>query len=138
MPYLYGCISFDSYIKPQLVEPLRRPKKVVYLLDVYKRQAIESDGVVKYVKRINFASMKENDVKNIVDDTVRGIIAVSYTHLEMYPRVQRTNNHGVYQLGSPRIDSVRNTMAMRSMFRLRKLVNRLLEMCIRDRVNPFS
>ncbi len=47
--------------------------------------------------------------------------------MEMYPRVQRTNNHGVYQLGSPRIDSVRNPMAMRSMFRLRKLVNRLLE-----------
>lgn len=47
--------------------------------------------------------------------------------METYPRVQRTNNHGVYQLGSPRIDSVRNPMAMRSMFRLRKLVNRLLE-----------
>ena len=47
--------------------------------------------------------------------------------MEMYPRVQRTNNHGVYQLGSPRIDSLRNPMAMRSMFRLRKLVNRLLE-----------
>lgn len=47
--------------------------------------------------------------------------------MEMYPRVQHTNNHGVYQLGSPRIDSVRNPMAMRSMFRLRKLVNRLLE-----------
>lgn len=47
--------------------------------------------------------------------------------MEMYPRVQRTNNHGVYLLGSPRIDSVRNPMAMRSMFRLRKLVNRLLE-----------
>lgn len=47
--------------------------------------------------------------------------------MEMYPRVQRTNNHGVYQLGSPRIDSVRNPMAMRSMFRLRKLVNHLLE-----------
>ena len=47
--------------------------------------------------------------------------------LEVYPRVQRTNNHGIYQLGSPRIDSVRNPMAMRSMFRLRKLVNRLLE-----------
>ena len=49
------------------------------------------------------------------------------SRMEMYPRVQRTNNHGVYQLGSPRIDSVRNPMAMRSMFRLRKLVNRLLE-----------
>ena len=47
--------------------------------------------------------------------------------MEVYPRVQRTNNHGVYQLDSPRIDSVRNPMAMRSMFRLRKLVNRLLE-----------
>lgn len=47
--------------------------------------------------------------------------------METYPRVQHTNNHGVYQLGSPRIDSVRNPMAMRSMFRLRKLVNRLLE-----------
>lgn len=47
--------------------------------------------------------------------------------MEIYPKVQRTNNHGVYQLGSPRIDSVRNPMAMRSMFRLRKLVNRLLE-----------
>ena len=47
--------------------------------------------------------------------------------MEMYPRVQRTNNFGVYQLGSPRIDSVRNPMAMRAMFRLRKLVNRLLD-----------
>ena len=47
--------------------------------------------------------------------------------MEVYPRVQRTNNHGVYQLGSPRIDSVRNPMAMRSIFRLRKLINRLLE-----------
>ena len=47
--------------------------------------------------------------------------------MEVYPRVQLTNSHGGYQLGSPRIDSVRNPMAMRSMFRLRKLVNRLLE-----------
>lgn len=47
--------------------------------------------------------------------------------MEVYPRVQLTNSHGVYQLGSPRIDSVRNPMTMRSMFRLRKLVNRLLE-----------
>lgn len=36
--------------------------------------AIENDGVVRYVKRINLTSMKESDVKNIVDDVVRGII----------------------------------------------------------------
>lgn len=46
--------------------------------------------------------------------------------METYPRV-RPNNDGVYQLGSPRINSVRNPMAMRSMFRLRKLINRLLQ-----------
>ncbi len=36
--------------------------------------AIENDGVVRYVKRINLASMKVTDVKNIVDDAVRGIV----------------------------------------------------------------
>lgn len=46
--------------------------------------------------------------------------------METYPRV-RPNAQGEYRLGSPRIDSVRNPMAMRSMFRLRKLINRLLE-----------
>lgn len=46
--------------------------------------------------------------------------------METYPRV-RPNEKGELRLGSPRIDSVRNPMAMRSMFRLRKLVNRLLE-----------
>lgn len=46
--------------------------------------------------------------------------------METYPHV-RPNDDGVYQLGSPRINSVRNPMAMRSMFRLRKLINRLLQ-----------
>lgn len=46
--------------------------------------------------------------------------------LETYPRV-RPGQDGIYQLGSPRTDSVRNPMAMRSLFCLRKLVNRLLK-----------
>lgn len=45
--------------------------------------------------------------------------------IDPYPRV-RANDEGIYQLGSPRIDSVRNPMAMHSLFRLRHLVNRLL------------
>ena len=36
--------------------------------------AIENAGAVKYVKRIDLASLKEKDVMNIVDDTVRDII----------------------------------------------------------------
>ena len=46
--------------------------------------------------------------------------------IEVYPR-QRTNNNGIYQLGSPRTNSVRNPMAMHSMFRLRRVVNMLLK-----------
>ena len=60
----------------------------------------------------------------VSDDSLKKLYHPSM--IETYPRVQYTNEHGVYQLGSPRIDSVRNPMAMRSMFRLRKLVNRLL------------
>src|SRR5574344_1344627 len=46
--------------------------------------------------------------------------------MDTYPKVH-SDNKGLYQLGSPRIRSVRNPMAMRSMFRMRKLVNQLLK-----------
>lgn len=62
---------------------------------------------------------------DVTDESLKKLYHPSM--METYPRVQHTNKYGVYQLGSPRIDSVRNPMAMRSMFRLRKLVNRLLE-----------
>ena len=61
---------------------------------------------------------------NVSDDCLKKLYHPSM--IEKYPRVQYANEHGVYQLGSPRIDCIRNPMAMRSMFRLRKLVNRLL------------
>lgn len=62
---------------------------------------------------------------HVSDDKLKKLYHPS--KMDKYPRVLRTNDHGVYQLGSPRIDCVRNPMAMRSIFRLRKLVNRLLE-----------
>ena len=46
--------------------------------------------------------------------------------IETFPRV-RPDDNGLFQLGSPRTSSVRNPMAMRSLFRMRKLVNRLLK-----------
>lgn len=45
--------------------------------------------------------------------------------IEAYPHVMPDEN-GLLQLGSPRTSSVRNPMAMRALFRLRALVNRLL------------
>lgn len=46
--------------------------------------------------------------------------------LELYPPV-RPNDDGIYQLGSPRISSVKNPMAMHSLFRMRKVINLLLK-----------
>ncbi|MDE6689106.1 MAG: CRISPR-associated protein Csn1, partial [Prevotella sp.] len=52
--------------------------------------------------------------------------------IELYPR-QRPNDDGIYQLGSPRISSIKNPMAMHSLFRLRKVVNLLLK---EGKINP--
>ncbi|MBR6656278.1 MAG: CRISPR-associated protein Csn1 [Alistipes sp.] len=48
------------------------------------------------------------------------------SRIEAYAKVQ-PNTNGVFQLGSPRTSSVRNPMAMRTLFRLRALVNQLLK-----------
>ena len=57
--------------------------------------------------------------------------------LDVYPEAE-TNSDGIILLGSPRTSSIRNPMAMRALFKLRHLINRLIkegkiEMCIRDR-----
>ena len=44
----------------------------------------------------------------------------------------RKNEKGIYQLGSPRTDAIRNPMAMRSLTQLRKVVNKLLQQGIID------
>ena len=46
--------------------------------------------------------------------------------MEIYPR-QKPQEDGKYQLGSPRISSVKNPMAMHSLFRLRKVINAMLK-----------
>lgn len=46
--------------------------------------------------------------------------------IETYPRAKYNKDLGCFQLGSPRTDSMRNPMAMRSLFRLRQVVNKLL------------
>lgn len=48
------------------------------------------------------------------------------SRIEAYAKAQ-PNSDGIFQLGSPRTSSVRNPMAMRTLFRLRALVNQLLK-----------
>lgn len=54
------------------------------------------------------------------------------SQLETYPRV-RPDDDGRMRLGSPRISAVRNPMAMRSLFRIREVVNKLLETGVIDK-----
>lgn len=72
-------------------------------------------------------------IQCLVEDYLRGCRNVDSKHLaklyhpsmiELYPHVYPENN--VYKLGSPRVSAIRNPMAMRSLFRLRKLLNELL------------
>lgn len=51
--------------------------------------------------------------------------------IETYKDAEK-NNQGIYQLGSPRTNAIRNPMAMRSLHQLRKVVNTLLREGIID------
>ncbi len=79
--------------------------------------------------------IESRTLEQCVKDFIRGNFDVTDKDLERlyhpsmiekYPQVQ-PDDLGRYKLKSPRLDSVRNPMAMRSMFRIRALVNRLLE-----------
>ena len=72
-------------------------------------------------------------IRYCVEDYLRGCLNIDSKHLdklyhpsmlEIYPRVSPEN--GMYKLGSPRVSAIRNPMAMRALFRLRKLLNELL------------
>ena len=87
------------------------------------------DKIIGEIK--NYGSIDEGTLEKCIKDFIHEQYRVPEKDLEKlyhpsmmetYPKV-RPND----VLGSPRTDSVRNPMAMRSMFRLRKLINRLLE-----------
>lgn len=75
----------------------------------------------------------KHSIQHSVEEYLRGCRNVDSKHLdklyhpsmiELYPHVSPEN--GIYRLGSPRVSAIRNPMAMRSLFRLRKLLNELL------------
>lgn len=76
----------------------------------------------------------KRSIQYSVEDYLRGCQNIDSKHLsrlyhpsmiEVYPQVSPEN--GIYKLGSPRVSAIRNPMAMRSLFRLRKLLNDLLQ-----------
>lgn len=66
-------------------------------------------------------------------DVAPGILNMLYhpSMIETYEDA-KMNDNGIYQLGSPRVNAIRNPMAMRSLHQLRKVINALLREKIID------
>lgn len=76
---------------------------------------------------------KKKSIHQCVTDYLRDYRNIDSRHIEKLYHPSMIDTYqtvipvdGVYKLGSPRTSSVRNPMAMRALFRLRKLLNELL------------
>lgn len=113
--------------------------------DDAKRQAIETDiGILIDDYRLN--PLNRTTKEQCVSDYLRDIQGIDEQHLrrlyhpsmiETYPDAKPDAN-GILQLGSPRTPSVRNPMAMRALFRLRILINKLLREGKIDRTTKIN
>ena len=132
LPYMrdYGLIYSEAVFLANLVEVL--PSHIWGIKEM-REAAIENViGVMHSYDKNNIDGVTlEQCVKfflkdryNVSDDDLKKLYHPSM--MDLYPR-QRPNEEGIYQLGSPRISSVKNPMAMHSLFRLRKVVNLLLK-----------
>ncbi len=132
LPYMrdYGLIYSEAVFLANLVEIMSR-----YIWSVKEMREAAIENVIEvmhsYDKNNIDGMTLEQCVKaflheryNVSDVDLRKLYHPSM--MDLYPR-QRPRENGVYQLGSPRISSVKNPMAMRSLFRLRKIVNLLLK-----------
>lgn len=138
LPYMrdYGLIYSEAVFLANLVEVLPRHiwgvkemreaaiENVIDVMHSYDRNNVDGLTLEACVK----AFLKERYQVN--DEALKKLYHPSM--LELYPR-QRPNDEGIYQLGSPRISSVKNPMAMHSLFRLRKVVNLMLK---KGYINP--
>lgn len=132
LPYMrdYGLIYSEAVFLANLVEALPHHiwgiketreaaiENVIEVMHSYDKNNIDGTTLEQCVKTF----VKER--YNVSDDDLKKLYHPSM--MDLYPR-QRPNDEGVYQLGSPRISSVKNPMAMHSLFRLRKVVNLLLK-----------
>ena len=92
-----------------------------------------SENVVNAIVDYDYNPLEKKSIYQTVTDYLRGCQNVGCMHIEKlyHPSMIETYQtampvDGVYKLGSPRTSAVRNPMAMRSLFRLRKLLNELL------------
>lgn len=132
LPYMrdYGLIYSEAVFLANLVEVLPKHiwgikemrvaviENVIDVMHSFDKNNIDGLTLEQCVKTFL------KDRYNVEDADLKKLYHPSM--MDLYPR-QRPNEEGIYQLGSPRISSVKNPMAMHSLFRLRKVVNLLLK-----------
>lgn len=144
LPYMkeYGMIYSHAVFLANLPSVISCNVDKEALLPMLSRE--EADDIVKafydydpsmsairtqeeYVKRYiaykyNLDEKDERKLKNLYHPSM----------IETFPKVRQQTAEGYYQLGSPRTNSMRNPMAMHSLFRLRHVINALLKQEIID------
>ncbi|MGL4326993.1 MAG: type II CRISPR RNA-guided endonuclease Cas9, partial [Tannerellaceae bacterium] len=114
-----------------------RDQEVDRLFVILEQQMVKNGGKGDFIK---IPTLKEEIIRFLSDqfDLSDQSLAKLYHPSEVTPFAPaRKNEDGIYQLGSPRISSVKNPVVMRAMFQLRKLINELLAQHIITELTPI-
>lgn len=132
LPYLKSGMRYDEAV---FVGNLDKVLPEYISIDPQMKEAVIADvcnTVVNYADNpLKKSITKEQAVKNILED-ISGLdfnkLKYLYhpSRMDVYAEAE-LDEHGKLRLGSPRTDSIRNPMAMHALFRLRHLINRLLD-----------
>lgn len=143
LPYLRSGYRYDEAV---FMANLRSVLPAGVWADESKRHEIEAD-VAAIIEDFPRNPLNRNTTKEqCIEDYLRGSWAVDNRRLERlyhpsmietYPDA-RPDTRGMWKLGSPRTSAVRNPMAMRALFRLRILINRLLREGKIDRTTKIN
>lgn len=143
LPYLRAGYRYDEAV---FVANLKAVLPAAIRADETKRRAIENDIALLIgdfpLDPLNKSVTKEQ----CVADYLRDLQGIDERHLRRlyHPSMIETyrdaqpDTQGILRLGSPRTQSVRNPMAMRALFRLRILINRLLREGKIDRTTKIN
>lgn len=139
LPYMkrYGMIYSHAVFMANLAKVVHCAVDKDELLPVLPKD--EADDIVKafyeYDPKNSELRTREDYVKrylvfkyNLDEEGERRLKLLYHpSMIENFPKVRKPEPEGYFQLGSPRSGSMRNPMAMRSLFRLRHVVNTLLK-----------
>jgi CRISPR-associated endonuclease Csn1 len=136
IPYLRNGITYDkavffANIKATLPDTIRNDAKVISEIENNISVIINDFSS----NPINRRSSLEKEISDYLIGVADGVKVERLYHpsmIETFPK-QRPHTNGIYMLGSPRTGSFKNPMAMRSLFRLRALINELLR---EKEINP--